>query len=321
MSQLRHSPLISKDKFLILSWLNKIKKEKKRVGVEFTSEYLSIAINEMASGKIIASAALDLTETTPKAEHLPLLKNFVEQHNLKKTPCHVVLPARNYQLLLVEKPDVPDNEVRDAVKWKIRDLIQTSIDAVAVDIFALPDDARRTGKEMVYAVVAELEPIRHIIDVVQESGLVLKVIDIEVMALRNLATIKQPERGTAVVRLRAGEADVSIFRSGNLYLSRRFQLNYGGGLLDDLPVDALALEIQRSFDYFERQMGQAPPTILYLCGEGLGPEKITESLVRSLPVPIEFFDLSAQIEAQQADEALAQICVAAIGATYRDRAA
>ena len=303
-----------------MKWFNQFKQPKNRVGIEFSPEHISITVNDTQKG-IWLSAALELSAKPFEEETTELIRSFIDKHHLKNFPCYAVLPAANYQMLLVERPDVPDSELRDAVKWKLRDLVQTPIELTAIDIFPLPDDARRTGKEMVYAVVADLELINNIIDCIKSTGLELQVIDIEVMALRNLALVKQPERGTAVVRLRAGEADVSIYRAGALYLSRRFQLQYGAGLLDDLPADALALEIQRSFDYFERQMGQSPPTILYLCGEGVSVDKITDDVRRSLSIPIELLEFSDQVSEQapdENDEGMEQLCIAAIGATYRE---
>ncbi|MGO1234277.1 MAG: biogenesis protein MshI, partial [Marinobacter sp.] len=58
-----------------------------------------------------------------------------------------------------------------------------------------------------------------------------------------------------------------VCRGETLYLSRRLELSY-----DDLQdaskqeeaVQSLALEMQRSMDYFESQLGQAPPSSIRL---------------------------------------------------------
>lgn len=273
-----------------------------------------------AEGDITGLSAMHPQVDTPSEQDwAELLQQFVNKYGMQKQRCNVVLSAQDYQLMLVERPDVPDEELRQAVKWKVKDLISAPLDSVVVDIFELPEDANKAGKRMLYAVITDLAKVQSAIDMVADAGLQLEHIDIEVLALRNLTLLKELQRGAAVVRLRPNSGEVSIYRDGNLYLSRHFKLDYNGGLLDDLPTDALALEVQRSFDYFERQMGQVPPGVLYLCGEGIGPEKLTEDLSRSSPVPVEFLDLSSDIglEVDQVDESILQLCVAAVGAAYR----
>ena len=294
------------------------------VGIELNADSLRIAVRSADGSTIEQTAVLQAETSSPSAsDWLALIEPFIQKHRLQNRLCNVVLSPADYQLMLVEAPDVPDEEMREAVKWRIKDLINTPVEAAAIDIFALPEDASKAGKKMLYVVISELARIHEVISLVGDSGLQLNAIDIEVLALRNLLQLKSLERGAAIVRLKESGGDVSIYRDGNLYLSRHFHLDYAGGLLDDLPADALALEVQRSFDYFERQMGQVPPGMLFICGEGVGPEKITDELKRSLSVPVEFLDLSheANIDLSVMDEGMVQLCLGAIGAAYRQEAA
>lgn len=253
-----------------------------------------------------------------------LLKSFVEKNNFEKRLCHVALRPADYQLLLVDSPDVPEAEMREAMRWRIKDLISIPLANAVIDIFNLPVDANRAGKRMSYVVVADLTTIQHIMDVVKHAGLKLSSIDISELAMRNLLFFSEEERAVAIARVREGGGSISIFRNGDLYLSRQFQLNYKAGLLDDLPDDVLALEIQRSLDYFERQMGQAPPAYIYICGAGVSEDKITQNLRRGLNVPIKFFDLTQTLslnndnqEHNVLDEGMLQLTVAALGALHR----
>lgn len=303
--------------------LAKITRPKGVLGLEFGADYAGFAFKGPAGKQLSISASqLDADAVTDEG-WCDLVASFVAKHNLQNYRCNIVMPASDYQMLLVERPDVADEELREAVKWRVKDLISSSIDSVVVDIFELPSDANKAGKKMLYAVVAELSRVQFFIELAKQADLKLENIDIEVLTLRNLTLLKDVPRGAAVVRLRPGAGDVSIYKNGSLYLSRHFKLDFGGGLLDDLPEDALALEVQRSFDYVERQMGQVPPGVLFVCGEGIGAEKITETLQRSLPCPIELLDVSAEIgiDQEHVDESMFQICVAALGAVYREEVA
>lgn len=157
---------------------------------------------------------------------------------------------------------------------------------------------------------------------VADAGLKLKSIDIPELALRNVSLLKEEgktgSRGIALVRIGAGAGNVSLYQQGNLYLSRSFQINYNGGLLDEIPADSLMLEIQRSLDYYERQMGQRLPAALYMFGENISEDKVTEDMRRGVSSSVKVLELN---ELHTDNDAFAveliAPCMAAIGASLR----
>lgn len=303
-----------------MNWLDKLSAKKGVVGIEMLADGMAV----VCKGCFGAAEAVDAMDVLTVAAGSPAvaLHDFVSKHKLSKRLCHVVLHNKDYSLLLVEAPDVPEDELREAIRWRIKDLISFPVENAVVDVFLLPADGNRASKKMVYVVVAERERIESLVELVHESGLTLASIDIGEMALRNIALVKQGDeeagRGIAMVRIVEGGGSVSIFREGNLYLSRQFKLAYKGGLLDDLPGDALALEVQRSLDYYERQMGLAPPAVLYVGGENISEDKITIDIKRSMTVPVEFLELADQFELpEKEDDSLMQVCLGALGGVYR----
>ncbi|VUD56800.1 hypothetical protein TDB9533_02405 [Thalassocella blandensis] len=304
-----------------MNWLDKLGAKKGLVSIEVLADGLAVA----SKGCFSTPESIDVMGVlTQDAGDLTVaLHDFVSKHRLSKRLCHLILNIKDYNLLLVEAPDVPDEELREAVRWRIKDLISIPVEKALVDVFLLPADGNRSGKKMVYVVVAERTRIQTLVDQVHDSGLTLASIDIAEMALRNISLIKQREgdnnRGVAIARIVEGGGTVSLYRNGNMYLSRQFKLNYGGGLLDDLPNDALALEVQRSLDYYERQMGLAPPSVLYLCGENISADKINEEFKRSLTVPVAILSLQGDLPfPEESDESLVQMCIGALGGVHRE---
>ena len=87
---------------------------------------------------------------------------------------------------------------------------------------------------------------------------------------------------------------------------------------EPLPTEALALELQRSLDYFERQMGQAPPAVFYLGGAGVREDKIAPAMRESMIMPPAFFPVTDFCKPlRSSDEGILQLCLGAIGAVYR----
>jgi MSHA biogenesis protein MshI len=289
------------------------------VGVELRDDALNVAVKNTRSDKISAATVLPIDGENDTAK--TSLSEWVENNKLTKQSCNVVLSAKDYQLLMIEKPQVSDEELRDAVKWKLKDLVTSPLESLAVDAFEIPSTTGQQSKAMMYAVVTDLEKVKSIIDLVHSAKLKLNAIDIDAFALRNLMLSKDSSRGLAILRLSSGAGELGIYRDGYLYLSRRFQLDYGGGLLDDIPAEALGLELQRSFDYLERQMRQIPPAVLYICGEGVGSEKIDDNLRQHVSLPVEYLHPChfIELESDEAiDEGIAQVCVAALGCVMRE---
>lgn len=299
-------------------------KSKAKVGIELSRSGIAVVVLGAEAGQEqVLSRALIQADSHDLASAQLDMNAWVEKHHLKASSCNLVLAKEDYQLLLVEAPEVPDAEVKEAVRWRIKDLVNTPLEEAAIDIFLLPEDGARAGKKMVYVVVVEKERIKQLVKFVEESQLKLNAIDIVELSLRNITLSIQDDgaeaRGIALVRLSEGVGSVSVYRQGNLYLSRQFQINYNGGLLDDLPAESLALEVQRSLDYYERQMGQAQPASLYVCGENISEDKITDELKRALAVSVKWLDVASLVASgePESDDGIAHLCVGALGACLR----
>lgn len=308
-----------------MEWLDRLSAKKGTVGIELQTEGFAIVAKGCFTDvkRIDAMAIIhDAVEPSVLREQI---ESFCTKHKVSKRLCHLVLAPKDYNLLLVEAPDVPEQELPEALKWRIKDLISMPVDQAVLDVFRLPQDANRSGKKMVYAVVAARARIQQLVELINEAGLTLSSIDIGEMAMRNISLVAAADsqaRGVGIARITAGGGVVSLFREGNLYLSRQFQLNYSGGLLDDLPVESLALEVQRSLDYYERQMGLAPPAVLYFCGESVSADKITLELQRSINIPAKYLDIHQHLAlAEDDDEGMTQMCIGALGGVYREAVA
>lgn len=303
-----------------MAWWNLRKSASAHVGVELLPEGLALACRS-GSGDHAFIADVALLPCTP-AQRQEMLSDYVARHKLQAAPCSFVMAPTEYQLLLVEAPQVPEEEMRAAVRWRLKELVSIPLESAVVDLFHLPSDATRSGKRMIFVVVAERDTVLNARKLLEDSGLRLSVVDIPEMSLRNLALMLPAEqtegRGVAMVRVREGAGSLGLYRNGDLYLSRQFDLNYGGGLLDDLPGEDLVLEIQRSLDYSERQMGQAPPSAIYICGDNISEDKITETIAQGLATPVRALQTNtlAPIRCEQ-DDAIQQACVGAIGAAMR----
>lgn len=291
-----------------------------RCGLQFNEGEINLAYCIRTADQIHLKSCEVLASGEAWSERTLLLSERVKALGVAGVGCNVVLNQDQYQLFMMDAPKVPAEELRDAVKWKVKDLINYPLEQAVVDVIPLADDCGRAGQKLVYAVVAKKDLVLATIDAVQSAKLSLESIDIDEMSARNLASVASSgPRGAALVHLSAGKGSLSLVKNDCLYLSRNFSINYQAGLLDDLPSEALVLELQRSFDYYERQLGQVPPAHIWLFGENVSADKVTEILRGAFfGVTIDVLSITNLVApTEQFDELILQQCASAVGASLR----
>ena len=252
-------------------------------------------------------------DTDPFARVLARLPN-------RRAPTVSVLDPGSYRLLLVEAPDVPPDELRAAVRWRIKDLIDFHVDDAVIDVFEMPPHARGGRNKMMYAVTAKADYVKQQIDLIEGAGLNLDVIDINELSLRNVATLFEAEqRGTAFLYLSERKSTLLLVRQGVLYLARHVEtgvatLAEAGELRPEL-VGGLALEVRRSLDYFESHYEQTSIPQLHTCGlESVDREQ----LARELGIAVHEADLKSLLDMDETVSLEVQrLCLPAIGAALR----
>jgi MSHA biogenesis protein MshI len=231
-----------------------------------------------------------------------------------------VLDPGGYRLLLVETPEVPPDELRAAVRWRIKDLIDFHIDDAVIDVFEMPAHARGGRNRTMYAVTAKAEVVKQQIDLVESAGLRLDVIDIPELCLRNVAALLETaDRGAALLYLAERRSTLLLVRQGVLYLARHVEtgtatLAEAGELRGDL-IAGLALEMRRSLDYFESHYEQTGITQVHTSGLD---EADRAHLAGDLGLAVNDVELERLLDTDVVlDGDAARRCLPAIGAALR----
>lgn len=198
------------------------------------------------------------------------LSRLVDEEGLSRAGVNLVLPLDDYQLFQIDRPAVEEQELAAAVRFKLGDLLDYPVDEAIVDTFEFPEDASRGRGQLVNAVCARRSLLEEYVGVVQEVGLNIERIDIGELALRNIAARLDPEaRGTALIYLREGHGHMVFCRGEMLYMGRRLDVSLAqlrDASTQEHAIQSLALEIQRSSDYYESQLRQVPPRVIHATG-------------------------------------------------------
>lgn len=218
------------------------------------------------------------------------LKALVAKYKLKQTRCSVVLDSEEYQLIQLEKPNVPADEQKSALRWKLKDMIDYPVEEASVDVLTIPQDPAYQNKQgYVYAVAAKNALVGQLANDFIEAGAALSAIDVRVVAQRNIAAyLEQENRGLATLSVNAKGALLTFTFAGELFHARYIEIEeerLAGAL------ERVALELQRSLDHFDRQFPFVNVNKL-LVAPFEGREALIEHLRSALYLPVESFALS-----------------------------
>ena len=255
------------------------------------------------------------------------VEHLVKARELEDPRATSLISIGDYSLILVETPDVPPPEMRQAVRWRVKELIDFDVDDAVIDIFEVP--TQKGGREnMIYAVIARSPAVRALIEGFTDTGVNLEYVDIPEFAIRNLtALMPEDVGGVAFIYLEEDVGLITITRQNTLYLSRRF--DYGrarllqAGTAEVTPVlkgllDAIVIEIQRSLDYYESYFAQPSVQGVVLAPLGTDCSSICDYLSSQLGVTSRVMGIADVIEMQgHIDDDQAANCVSAVGAALR----
>lgn len=309
----------------MLRSLKKHKKQTGRVGLAVDGVHAGIAVVErVADGKPILRA--QNFEVASERDGASTDVIDIAALKVKQLPLSKVLGNATYQLQLVETPNVPEEELRQALRWRVKELVDYPVDEALIDLFEVPSHANPGSKSIAYAVVCHEPGVQEQVVLPRSLGIhTMDVIDIPELCLRNIAArLPGDQHGTALLHFTNECGYLTITRKGVLHLIRRIET--GRNVLAENADDeffiseraaGISLEVQRSLDYYESHYDCSPISELILGpGEGLDalPKGLNENLglaVKRLDLD-DMFDIEGELTEKQRGE-----CLLAIGAAIR----
>jgi|GEM_PF-5720049 len=226
----------------------------------------------------------DYVEYEPK-KLLPTLTQLVDAHQIEGRPCRLVLSPQQYQLIMTDAPNVLEHEMKLALRWKVKELLDYPLDNAALDLFHVPPYGLNRQNKKVFAVAAQITWLREMAEIFQEAFLPIQVIDIADLAIRNIMTFyaqgKYTETSTAFLSLDKTSGKLIIMNNENIYLIRQLPVNRLPGTAEESAFSqAVLAEIQRSFNYCQDELRIDPPKQL-LFSPGMASFKYLEEYLHN----------------------------------------
>ena len=303
------------------------KKAKKRDG------WLAIALQRDGLAVVGMQIAADIRPQVRQAAFYPgtnyaqLLEKAGRELHAHAYRSITVLAAGEYQIMLVDAPNVAPDELKTAVRWRLKDMLDFHIDDATIDVLDLPvdTDAAARAQHSMFVIAARNSVVETRQKLFSAAKVELAVIDIPELAQRNIsALIEPPGRGVAMLSFGEEGGLLTVSFRGELYLTRRIDIALEQ-LLDpeherrNASFDRVTLELQRSLDNFERQYSFISVARLVLAPSAVAG--LEEYLSSNLYTPVDTLDLASIFDFSRApelaDKALQQRFLVPLGAGLR----
>ncbi|RTE86395.1 MULTISPECIES: hypothetical protein [Gammaproteobacteria] len=191
-----------------------------------------------------------------------LLKRY-DKFDFKQQPLQIVLSSAYVEQVSVDKPDVAEDDIPAALQWTLKDLVNIDAADMVVDYCDLPIQAGSENK--IVAIAASRSFLQPLLDIIHEQKFdVQGIVNADVAFTYWFAP---DERILALSQTQHESNELHIIAQQRLVLNRELtRITQIGKMSPENmdEVEQLALEIQRSLDFYTSQLRQAPLTQVVL---------------------------------------------------------
>lgn len=206
--------------------------------------------------------------------------NWVKSNHYNDLQTFICLNSQQYEEFLIDAPELPDDaelkDVSNAIALSARDLFTPSHE-YDIQGFKLPKEAFRGRKKMAVAIGIKKSTIEEKIDVFHRLHCPIEKITVTKLAILNLSHYFNPEGTIGVINLNNKIGELYFYYNSSLYIKREFDIGieklFAENQTDDSTqqmLDQLALDIQRSADYVESQVGLPPLSQIWVMPPNYG---------------------------------------------------
>lgn len=231
----------------------------------------------------------DTTELTSSfADALSRLNQTYSKLELKAAQVSLILGVSHYQSVTVDRPDVPDTDIAASLVFQLGELIELEPEEMVTDYYELA--YQPSGHNKVVAVVAKKLELKEWIHAITECGWEPVEISIYETELQKLQRDKERAQ-LFLYPLRRGYL-AQIYHKGHLCFTRPLSSlksidQYSKEEIKLGALEPLATELQRSMDYYESQLRQAPVKQIKLALHHPQISDVNESLAELLAVDVQ----------------------------------
>jgi len=264
------------------------------------SDYSYSVVTLAADNTILTKAYRTFTpETLPTMAKT--LAEDAENLDLIGQKSLMVLCPNQYQLVMVDAVDVPEQNMAKALKWQLKGLIDYPLNDIALDAFLVPPHGVAKQQKKAFVAVTPLSKLRTKLALFEAAYIDISEVSIAELTLQAICTrMSNPKQAPLIVlSLNEETCQLQIFYQELLYLVRPLQVPLAASENDPAAVKNILLEIQRSMDYCLTTLKiPEPQQILFTPGFHQYPH-VVEFIRNEQLKPVTIIDLNSIITFSQ----------------------
>ncbi len=275
-----------------ISWKQFIKQKFRKasefhsIGLSYTADQVLLCGLKKQGDKLV----WELDESFSHHSWQEQLRRFVELHKLAGTPTFFALSANWYRVHQIDTPKVESSDLFQALKWPIKEAVGGD-KPLTYDYCDLP--VQVTGQNKLLAVAFPSEEISKLSEAIFSTELDLQSISVEEFTTPQLL----PASHEPVITLVQEHGEVvvlNVVKNNELYFTRRLKGFENIGEFSEAELDmgiteSLCVQIQRSMDFFESQLRQAPIRKIMIKLDSVHSEFICSRIAAAMGVICEPF--------------------------------
>ncbi len=202
----------------------------------------------------------------------------------------LVLGSGLYQSVTLDKPQLSEEELVGSLRYQLSDLVTFEPDDCVADYYELPLQVQ--GQNKIHAVACSRKFIEPLLQAAHDISERVVGVFAEEQALMPLLAATS-DASAFVFQHPKQAALVQVYNSGDLQVTRavRSLEKLSELSMDEIKMGGLqplSVEVQRSADYFERQLRQRPLTHLHLALPLKKQHEVLEKLYEDLGLQVDW---------------------------------
>lgn len=128
----------------MFGWLKRKTRSARALGLDMYEDGCALVVLDQAPGGGVVVSGVRWLAFRDAADRSSAIRQAVRELGAQGLPVVANLQHSAYSLVQVEAPELSDEELREAMRWRVRDLIDFPIEQAVIDVFHLPA-SRRPG--------------------------------------------------------------------------------------------------------------------------------------------------------------------------------
>lgn len=250
-----------------------------------------------------------------------LLEKIIEEQKLEGSSCVLVIPPDKVESVQIEMSELPSVDIQASLPWKLKELVSIPPQDMICDYIEM--DVQPLGQQPKAQIMATSRSyVEGIIEPFHQAKVNIAGITTEQFVLARMQSLKDAAQ-LIFVQHKEMAGILLILKNQQICFARKIRgtdavINMMPDQIKEYGADMIAVEVQRSIDYYESQLKQPPIKDVLIAIAGENEALIGDILNANLPVKTRAAKTSSDIEDETGKISLAFLAALG-GALYANQ--